>query len=88
MKATGISVHCISRFLQLSPQSLQQMKFTKITKLVGELSAQEQYNKSWSTRIMRHPTKSVGHWFETGETKYFFADVSKLKFWSFDLKRL
>lgn len=66
-KTAGKSVCCISRFLQLSPQFLQQMKIKIITKLVGELSAQEQYNKSWSTRIMRHSMRPAGHCFETGK---------------------
>lgn len=64
--------------LQLSPLPLQQMRFTKIRKVVDELSAQQQYNKSWSTSIMSHAMKLVGHWFKTGKTKYFFVDGSKL----------
>jgi len=60
------------------------MRFTKITKVVDELSAQQQYNKSRSTRIMKHSTKLAGRWFKTGKTKYFFADGSN--FWSFDCK--
>lgn len=70
--------------LQVPPLFLQQMEFTKILKVMGELRMQQQYNKSWSNRIQSHSMELPG--IGLTQIKQNTSLQLIIHFWGFDQK--